>query len=177
MADIKKVKWFELDQIFSGLQTDEVHEIQVQREAIPLVFVPGIMGTRLRLGGTDGKGDGDGGLPNMRWDPSAKVTFMLWHYGGAEPGFRKRMLVGDSFSPIYLEVDNSDPVEDGRHGLFENYYPFLDLLKNQNWGQLGKIFEFPVYAVGYNWTASNEDGGKKLVTRVREIIAEAQAVT
>ena len=52
-----------LDKSVSGLETDVEHEIRVEREAIPLVFVPGIMGSRLRRAGTDGKGRAPMGCP------------------------------------------------------------------------------------------------------------------
>src|SRR5712664_616501 len=119
MAKIHTTKWHEVDRVISGLQTDLDHEIRVQREAIPLVFVPGIMGSRLRVAGTDGTGDGADGLPHMRWNPSS-TTFMLKHYSGTDGAHRKRMLVGEgNFFPGFLEVDNANPVGDGFHGIFD----------------------------------------------------------
>ena len=63
------VPWHEVDRYLAGLETTEHHCIEVQREAIPLIFLPGIMGTHLRLAGTDGTGKKDG-VPNMRWNPT-----------------------------------------------------------------------------------------------------------
>jgi hypothetical protein len=42
---------------------------------------------------------------------------------------------------------------------------------------LGKIFEFPVYACGYNWTDDNANSGARLAARIQEIIQEAKQVT
>lgn len=170
------IQWHEVDHEISGLPTEIDHQFQVQREAIPLVFVPGIMGSRLRLAGTDGKGK-TGDLPNMRWDPS-NTSFML-KFIGKSPAYRKQMVVGDAFSSSHLEVDNSDPVEDGFRGLMADYCDkFLTPhLKNHDWGPLRKVFEFPVYAFGYNWTDDNVNSGNLLAARIQEIIAEASAVT
>ncbi|MGA2982347.1 MAG: hypothetical protein ABSG32_00950 [Terriglobia bacterium] len=174
-APAQSTKWYEVDQEISGLETDIKHDINVQREAIPLVFVPGIMGSRLRLAGTNGTGDGSNGLPNLRWDPGD--SGLLWKYSGATPSFRKRMLVGPQFSSSFLEVDNTNPVGDGFNGIFKDYRPFLTSLKTRNWGPLGKIFELPVFTVGYNWTDDNTNSGTMLAARISEIIKEAKAVT
>ncbi len=177
MTDVRKVKWDKVDKVVSNLSTDLDHEIQVQREAIPLVFVPGIMGSRLRVAGTDGTGDGADGLPNMRWNPSS-TAFMIKHFSGTDGAHRKRMLVGDgNFFQGFLEVDNANPVGDGFHGIFDDYWKFLKPLKKQDWGQLRKIFEFPVYAVGYNWTDSNGNSGKMLAKRIQQIIDEGKGIT
>jgi hypothetical protein len=178
MGTTRTVKWDKVDQVFSGLQTKLVHEIRVQREAIPLVFVPGIMGSRLRVSGTDGQGKGADGLPTMRWDPSRPILFLMRYYSGTDGAFRRRMLVGPgSFSASFLEVDNSHPVGNGFHGIFSDYCKFLDLLRQRDWGPIRKIFELPVYAVGYNWTDSPENAGQMLASRIGEIIDEAKSVT
>ncbi len=179
MADTRTIPWWKADQQQSGLSTDLEHDIVVQREAIPLVFVPGIMGTRLRRSGTSGTGTGTNGLPNLRWDPG-DGGFMWKHYIGAGGAERRRLVVGEPaeyFDPGFLEVDNTNPVRDGFYGIMKDYTKFLNPLKNHDWGDLAKIFEFPVYAVGYNWSDSNENSGRKLVDRIKEIIAEAKDVT
>lgn len=175
MPERRTVKWYELDKVIDGLETDVVHEIQVQREAIPLIFVPGIMGSRLKRTGTDPEGETDG-LPNMRWEPGKK-GWMWKHYSGKDPLYRKNMLVGPAFDPNFLEVDNSTPTGDGFQGIMEDYVKFLKKLKTRNWGPLHKIFEFPVYAFGYNWTDSSRESGEKLAQRISAIISEAQEIT
>src|SRR4051794_14220046 len=108
MAKERTIPWYRIDEVIPDLETDVEHKIQVQREAIPLIFIPGIMGTRLRLSGTDGTGKNADGYPNMRWDPSDK-KWMWWYFSGKEPEWRKAMLVGESFDDGYLEVANTDP--------------------------------------------------------------------
>jgi hypothetical protein len=77
-----------------GLATNAQHQVQVQREAIPIIFIPGVMGSRLRLAGTGATpGAKTQGLPNMRWDPGSK-TAMLGNYLRASPAQRKALLIG-----------------------------------------------------------------------------------
>ncbi len=177
------IPWWEADDPVKDLPTAPLgtetpkHEVKVQREAIPLIFVPGIMGTCLRRSGTDGSGNGSDGLPNMRWNPSSSM-WMLKNYFNAGGGTRKKMIVGRSFDPAYLEPDNANPVGDGFRSLMQAYRDdFLEPLRNHDWGQLSKVFEFPVYGFGYNWTDSAANAGKKLAARIKEIKAEAAAVT
>jgi hypothetical protein len=172
----KTVEWHKVDASIAGLSTDVKHEISVQREAIPIVFVPGVMGTRLRRAGTDGnpRNKSENNLPNLRWDPA--TGFTLKNYFLASPKFRKDMLIGATFDPNYLEVDNANPVGDGWFGIMGEYHEYLKVLKENDWGPLGKIFEFPVYAFGYNWTDDNAASGTKLANRIKEIIEEAKSV-
>ena len=124
------VDWSELDQEFSGLATGKEHQILVQREAIPIVFVPGIMGTRLRRTGThpefpypkywlacnEPRGTDD--LPLIRWDPDSS-RFMIRHYIGEGPRERRAMMIsspGGRYQSDYLEPDDANPVGNGtRH--------------------------------------------------------------
>ncbi|MCG8550300.1 MAG: hypothetical protein MI799_07855, partial [Desulfobacterales bacterium] len=152
------VNWYELDKLFTELNTELEHDITVQREAIPLVFVPGIMGSVLRLSGTDGAEEGeDGGLPDMRWNPGS-TSWMLQNYYGADATYRRNMLIGPgAYNKNFLEVHNTNPIGNGFQGVSSSsYLEFLQFLQNQTmWGPLGKIFEFPVFAFGYNWTDTN----------------------
>jgi hypothetical protein len=47
-----QVSWKAVDPPVAGLATNAPHAVQVQREAIPIIFIPGVMGSRLRLSGT-----------------------------------------------------------------------------------------------------------------------------
>lgn len=170
-----ELPWNEVDKLLSGLPTDVPNKAEVRREAIPLVFVPGIMGSRLRLAGTNGAGNNAQGLPNLRWEPSAGWLFK--HCSGEPPQHRKDLLIGEAFDPDYLEVDNDTPVGDGFRGIMEEYTVFLNRLRSHDWGALSKLYEFPVYACGYNWTGDAAVAGAKLMKRVDEIIAEARKVT
>jgi pimeloyl-ACP methyl ester carboxylesterase len=170
---VTQVSWKAVDKPVSGLATNASHQVQVQREAIPIIFVPGVMGSRLRLAGTNGTGQ-TAGLPNLRWDPTA--GFLYSNYSGVTPAHRKAMLIGDSpaYDPNYLEVDNDSPPGNGYRGLMDKYRGYLEELRTHDWGALGKLFVFPVYGFGYNWSASNRTSGAKLAARIDEIIAEGK---
>lgn len=172
---VKQVPWKSVDDPVTGLATNASHAVQVQREAIPIIFVPGVMGSRLRLAGTDGTGKTDG-LPNLRWDPTA--GFLFKNYSGVTPARRKLLLVGEGnkYNPDFLEVDNDSPPGNGYRGLMADYRSFLDQLRDHDWGALGKLFVFPVYGFGYNWSASNRTSGAKLAARISEIIDEAKSI-
>lgn len=142
------------------------------------MFVPGIMGSRLRLAGTDGTGK-SGGLPNLRWDPDS-MSGMWWNYSGTSGAHRRRMMIGAGhYSGSYLEVHNSDPVGNGLQGVLEgSYHDFLAFLRDDShWDGFNSHFTFPVYAVGYNWTDTNYNSGKALASRIDEIIEQAKAAT
>lgn len=177
----KVVSWFELKQTFSNLNTNIKHKFEVQREAIPLVFLPGIMGSCLRVAGTNGEGNSENGLPNLRWNPSS--SYWMWsNYSGISGAERRRMVIGpdgEGFNQNLLEVHNSNPVGNGFQGVGESsYHDFLAFLQNgEHWGPLCKLFDFPVYAIGYNWTDTNLNNGKKVAKRIDEIIDEAKKVT
>ncbi len=173
------VQWEKVDDEIANLDTDVEHKVVVKREAIPLVFVPGIMGSILRRAGTNGTGNGADGLPNLRWNPSSKL-FMINNYSGESGLHRQRMLIGpDKYSSNFLEVHNSNHVGNGFQGVSNSSYgTFLDFIENPaTWGPLSKIFDLPVYAVGYNWTDTSLNNGKMLAKRIDEIIKEAKQKT
>lgn len=173
-----RVRWPEVDRFIAGLETTEHHCVEVQREAIPLIFLPGIMGTHLRLYGTDGTGKQDG-IPNMRWNPSDSGWALRWlvFANGAD---RRRLLIGEPherFDPDYLEPDEAIPPGSGWKGIMEAYHVFLKVLRKHDWGPLKKYFEFPVYALGFNWTADINTSAPKLLKRVDDIIKESGEIT
>jgi pimeloyl-ACP methyl ester carboxylesterase len=173
---VQQFPWTSVDHPVSGLPTNAPNKLQVKRETIPIIFVPGVMGSRLRLKGTSGTGEVDGD-PNLRWDP--KGRFLWKYYSGVTPARRKLLLLGNSgsYNPDFLEVDNDAPTGNGYRGLMEEYRVFLEELHTHDWGALGKLFVFPVYGFGYNWSASNRTSGAKLAARITEIIAEGKKVT
>jgi pimeloyl-ACP methyl ester carboxylesterase len=168
------VPWYEIDKPRSGLATQDSHQVLVQREVIPIIFVPGVMGSRLRRSGTNGQGAANG-MPNLRWDPTA--GFLYEWYSGISPARRKALLIGQEFNPTFLEVDNTSPEGDGFNGLMAEYRVFLETLRTRNWGALGELFLFPVYGFGYNWTDSNRRSGARLAARIDEVLTEGRAQT
>jgi len=151
--------------------------IEVQQEIVPIIFVPGIMGSRLR--------DRNG---NKVWDPDSKL-FMLGKFGVFWQSARKRKnkLVGRAFHSEYLSVIEDDHSHNKRFadktdrtrakrgwgGVgWSSYGDFLIALQNKQWEPLVHLnFRTPVHVFGYNWTACNGLAGEKLAAYVEETIA------
>jgi len=90
MADAtKKLTWSELLKKLTDIEVGKPLDVEVQKETIPIVFVPGIMGSRLKRA-ADGK---------KVWDPDDKL-FMLWNYGMAtvDAADKKAALIGEADS-------------------------------------------------------------------------------
>jgi hypothetical protein len=167
------VAWSVADRPISGLGTDGKRNIEIKREAVPLVFVPGIMGSNLRRS----LRNADTNQKDMIW-PVSDNTEMWKMYSGTSPEDRKLLLVGPrGFTSGYLEVADTDPPGDGFAGIRSTYHPFLHALRDHPWEELGKVFEFPVYAVGYDWTDSSQVAGEMLKARISKIIEECKGIT
>lgn len=170
------IKWQELFKPITGLKTDVLNRIVIEREVIPVIFVPGIMGSRL-----------ENSAGKKAWDPDAG-GFMLMNFGffTVTAKERKDLLIGDQFNPEHLKVSNNDTKhnkkfnndkdatreERGWGGIFwGSYGDFLIELQNHQWDEpIRQCFEFPVHAFGYNWTDSNDNSGKKLAEEITAII-------
>ncbi len=182
---------------------------------VPVVLIPGIMGSRLQT-----KEEHE-----VLWDPDDK-KFMLFTYGalgGVNPnqmnltGFidraieneivrfsaaeRKQLLIGGtSFNKDYLE-----PMEYSNHeNIFEASDGFWGSQVERNWGSVAwssygsilqkleqqfpqtlnlavkqvnpefNLVEMPVFALGYNWSASNDDSGKYAADKIKQWVAKAK---
>lgn len=181
----QRVRWHDVHTSTFARSTDEDHKILVTREAIPLVLVPGIMGSRLRRR--------DGG--ELAWDPPSGAwnsARAAWKWGFIDGGERRNLLIGPEHDPEFLQVDPGTQEILRRYGLspgqaetavangwgavhWSSYGEFLQRVSTapgHGWPSVDRFFTFPVYAVGYNWTASNRNSGAKLADRLDEIIAE-----
>lgn len=163
------IKWQQLFGEIDGLETDVQNRICIETEVIPIILVPGLMGSRLRrcVGKT------------KIWDPD-DTLFMANKYGksSATAAKRKALLIGPQFRPDYAEVHDGDRRHNKRFAsqrdasrarrgwgevMWDSYGEFLVRLQEHQWPPpLNACFEFPVHAFGYNWTASNHDAGLAL---------------
>jgi hypothetical protein len=180
------IDWPALFKPIRTVKPNSFNRIRINREIIPIIFVPGIMGSRLKNRETG----------ERVWDPDREIMCMLRKYGGFwnTPAQRKRMLIGAIYNAAYLQVDESNPEHNEKVNTFldpwradrgwggvywGSYGKFLDELQNHNWDMpvkpkgrevaeelVGKCFEFPVYAFGYNWTDTNYNSGAKLAERI-----------
>lgn len=184
------IDWSDLFRPILTPKTNFFNRIRVRREVIPIIFVPGIMGSRLKHG------------KKIVWDPDRPFKVMMKEYGGRwnSPAKRKELLIGKQFASNYLQVSEddkkhnkkffwaSDPWRSNRGwgGIFwDTYGGLLEELQCYNWSNpvksedknkkkelVGKCFEFPVHAFGYNWTDSNLNSGRNLAIKIDEIIMD-----
>jgi pimeloyl-ACP methyl ester carboxylesterase len=176
LTKIFKVRSRDLKNPVEGLETEKRNRIVIERDILPIIFVPGIMGSRLK--NQEGK---------TVWDPDY-AGFMLLKYGGfwISAKNRKQRIIGEKFDPSYLEVFNDDPEHNkvladphdkkrdkrGWGGVYWNSCgEFLKKLQTRQWDQtVNLFFEFPVHVFGYNWTASNDLAGQKLAAEIDRVI-------
>jgi uncharacterized Zn-binding protein involved in type VI secretion/pimeloyl-ACP methyl ester carboxylesterase len=171
---VREVTRKDLGAPLKDLATDVSHEIRVKREIIPIIFVPGVMGSVLRVSDAHAGRKEDASLPLLRWNPSSEL-WLGWHFFNRFPTHRVKMLIGQrGFSEDYLTVNSVE--ERGWDGIHSGYHKFLAPLRDHDWGRLGRVFEFPVIAFGYNWTASNKTSAHKLADRIKKAIEDAEKV-
>ena len=173
----REVASVELGKPIDGFETESQNRLVIERAVLPVIFVPGIMGSRLQ----NQKGD-------RVWDPD-DGKFMLRNYGllwATTAKSRKNLVVGSEFKQDYLTVRNFDLKHNkvfsheidatrekrGWGGVSWNSYgEILKALQTREWDQaVNLFFELPVYAFGYNWTASNELAGKRLATYIDVVL-------
>ncbi|TQM89715.1 hypothetical protein BD293_4390 [Roseinatronobacter monicus] len=139
----------------------------------PIVFIPGIMGSRLKRAS-----DGD-----VVWDPGsgswdqAKNAFEL---ATSRAAAKRELLVGEpraSFSSDYLEVDHNSAgwkADRGWGGMLGTYQPFMNWLSRNEVTKIDGCMvriQFVVWAYPYNWTNSNRMSAAGL----GEVVAEAES--
>jgi hypothetical protein len=124
---------------------------------VPVVFVPGVMGSRLRLGGEE-------------WDPDSTMNMIGWAMAGAESTRRQLSLANDG--RVMDTAGGSVPADRlprGWAGVSWRFYgTFLRHLEAQRFGSAST----PVYAVGYDWRQDNRASGRDVATRIGEILRE-----
>jgi pimeloyl-ACP methyl ester carboxylesterase len=172
-----KIEWQKLFQDIPGLKTDvTANVVEIAREAIPIIFVPGIMGSRL-MNVTSGA---------MAWDPDDS-PFMAKSFLLAGPYGKKMTLIGPAgFNPRFLIVPNHTKAHNDKYlkphagavdrhwggVMWGSYATILTALQNEPWPDpVCHCFELPVHAFGYNWTDSTASAGKRLATYINEVIA------
>jgi hypothetical protein len=124
----------------------------------PIVFLPGIMGSRLRL---------EGGSTAVDWDPDSSITTMLadWLHASAE---EKANRLNANNPGEVLSSGNGLTAEQcsrGWAGVVSKFY--LEMLEALESGLQSSMFRSPVYAFGYDWRQPNEKSANRLKERGR----------
>ncbi|CAM3313931.1 alpha/beta hydrolase [Corallococcus sp. ZKHCc1 1396] len=175
------IDWRGLSKPVKGLKQGSANKVVIKREVIPIIFVPGIMGSRLKHG------------KEKVWDPDAPI-FMLRKYGlvNVDAADKKAALVGTQFTKDFLDVylddteHNDDKFEEDYPGAaargwggvsWSSYGSILTTLQNHAWRPLLRTcFRLPVYAFGYNWTGSNSLAGVKLKQFIDQTLQQNQDI-
>lgn len=167
------VDWPELVAGLTGLDPDADYEVKVRREVIPVVLVPGLLGTRLQTS-----------LGEPVWEPcdtllpdapgAHLMTTAHLRLGLVWPSLaqRRRLLVGDAFDPEHLRVADAD-VHRGLTSLAADAYgPALRRLERHPWSDLTRLcFRLPVHGFGYNWTDDHGRVGRRLARHIEDLVA------
>mgnify|MGYP001405658746 CR=1 FL=1 len=120
---------------------------------VPIIFVPGLMGSRLQLQG-------------MTWDPDAGPSFyMQWNWYHLETK-RTALNHKNPCTVMDLTKDNGIPCVASAF-----YGKFLKALAKKKF----PAAKTPVYAVGYDWRKSNEDSATAVKDRIAEILEAEKA--
>ena len=179
--------------------TSRDNVVSIDREVIPVIVVPGIMGSRLKRTKDlviDNK-VASGDEARVTWDPDDEDFRDELLFTGHEN--LRRLLIGTSFKHTYLsvvgrtddgEVDERDREEYDTwkptlglighdHGEFDRgwaglhqktYVALLRALDRAEWSEpIGHCFELPVHGFGYNWTQSNARSGLDLMHYVEDL--------
>lgn len=148
-----------------GTPTDEmicrVDDNTIDTGTIPIIFVPGVMGSRLHFT-----------VQDQYWDPDSNWRMSHWLWVSAETTRREFALT----NPVNVMTEGNDLDEDecrrGLAGVAWGFYgTFIRDLEGQSFGR----YTTPVYVIGYDWRQSNRTSGNVVAGRIREILEEEGA--
>jgi pimeloyl-ACP methyl ester carboxylesterase len=137
--------------------------IQVRRDTIAIIFVPGIMGSKLKKENAP------------IWNPD-HLSFMSGTYMKTRPKKRYQLLIEKPLAvmnEITKEHANYSKAEErGWGSVVWSFYGDL-LTSIQDWATpLKVLLDLPVFAFGYNWLESNRVSGERLREFIRTLEAE-----
>jgi hypothetical protein len=128
-----------------------------EKKKIPIIFVPGVMGSRLHFTAID-----------EAWDPDSNWAMTHWLSVSAE---RARTEMRRTTAVTIMGAQKGltpDEVTHGYGGVSMAFYvPFLRFLRLQ---QFNLNVETPVWAIGYDWRQSNRDSGNFVTNEVNRIM-------
>ena len=176
----------------TSVDTDVLNVVDIEREVIPVIFVPGVMGSRLKRTRLGRKASD---TRMIVWDTD-ELGFKLRLLRTRNVQLRDQLIGGDKFDNTYLSVigrtaagavdlEDQAAYADGDHfpaGGFERgwagvsqdtYLPILREIEGARWSEpVRHCFELPVHAFGYNWSQSNTRSGNQLADYVRQTIKD-----
>jgi pimeloyl-ACP methyl ester carboxylesterase len=133
-----------------------------KKKPIPIIFVPGVMGSRLHFTDID-----------QAWDPDSNWAMIHWLRIGTD---RARTEFRHT-TPVEIMGKQDDLTDEevahGYGGLSKEFYVgFLRFLRPLVFNQKVRT---PVYGIGYDWRQSNKDSGAYVTREVNRIMAHEGA--
>lgn len=140
---------------------------------VPIVFLPGMMGSRLRIT-LDGE--------TRNWDPDSDASML---FGWVNQSLAERTEVLKKGTPSFYDHSFTYTLKKFKDPAHQNgfpevmgdaYLPFLEKMAGHDEGQ-----EFygstrcPIYALGYDWRKSIKDCAAEVQPRIEKILAERKA--
>jgi pimeloyl-ACP methyl ester carboxylesterase len=123
---------------------------------IPVIFAPGIMGTRLHFTKID-----------EYWDPDSNWRMSHWLTTGTEKVRREFALSNPATVMTEGKGYTEEQLERGWAGVAGDFYKGLLVhISKHDYGG----YNTPVYAIGYDWRQNNNDSGDAIMRRVSEIL-------
>lgn len=127
----------------------------INTRVVPIIFVPGIMGTRLKFPDDD-----------ERWDPDHR-KYMLRKWAMWGPDRKRSLLHYTTEAKIMHEYP-----DESRKSVIKSYYgDFLELLDGMDFSPAS----CPVYVVGYDWRQSNWDSATLLRNKIERVLKTNEA--
>lgn len=162
----RTLPWRSLGQA-QALVNGHINEVTIEPEVVPIIFVPGIMGTRL----TSARG--------MVWDPDDAAGF-CYNFGLRFGDLKSRvraMLGPTGYDPHHLWVPNRGAqlaAKDSWSNLVQSSYGKLGQALTQTRASLAVrlCLHMPAYAFAYNWTQSPEQSGHSLKEFIEAVISK-----
>jgi pimeloyl-ACP methyl ester carboxylesterase len=122
---------------------------------IPIIFVPGIMGTRLHFTSI-----------GEYWDPDSYWRMSHWLTTGAEK-VRREFALSNPATVMTSGDHSEDQLARGWGGVASDFYAgLLQHLEGCRYG----AYHTPVYAIGYDWRQNNNDSGDRIMRRIKGIL-------
>lgn len=126
---------------------------------IPIIFVPGVMGSRLHFPTID-----------QSWDPDSTWAMIHWVRISAERARQEFALA----TPAEVMTENDEDLTKeqtarGWPGVAWDFYgKFVQDLDKQKFGR----YRTPVWVIGYDWRQSNTTSGAAVAARIKAILAQ-----
>ncbi len=134
----------------------------INRIQIPIIFVPGVMGSRLHFTAI-----------NQHWDPDS--NWRMLHWVRISPATaRREMFFNQPARVISNETKGgtltANEQNRGWEGVAWSFYvPYLRFLRQSFPAQC------PVYAMGYDWRQNIADLGRNVATRIKDVLSTLRA--